>query len=439
MTDSTQTKRKKHKQPLVLIVEDSLTQAQQLRFILEENGFDVRQATDGEEGLQMAREHHPQIVISDIMMPLMNGYEMCRAMKDDDTLQNVPVILLTVLSDHRDIINGLMAGADNFIIKPYNEDYLVSRVQYMLANSRIASTEKSQMAVQIQFDGQQHSITADRLQILNLLLSTYDMAVQKNTELSEAQAQLQALNEDLERRVEERTESLKKEISERKKAEVLLESNYKKMSDLFDAVVHALGHVVEMKDRYTAGHQRRVSWLSVAIAEQMGFSRDQIETIRIAALLHDIGKISVPSEILNKPGVLSDCDIGIVRIHPEAGYRLLREIDFGLPVAEVVAQHHERMDGSGYPDGISDDILPEARVLAVADVVEAISSDRPYRPKKGLSEAVSFISEKKGTLFDEQVVDACLDLVSGYDSFTELIEELMEEMGETETSADFFF
>jgi len=168
---------------------------------------------------------------------------------------------------------------------------------------------------------------------------------------------------------------------------------------------------VEVKDPYTAGHQRRVGNLARAIANEMGLPQEQIEGIRMAGLIHDLGKISIPAEILSKPGRLSDFEWGMIKMHPQVGYDILGEIEFPWPVAQMVLQHHERMDGSGYPQGLAgEDILLEAKILGVADVVEAMASFRPYRPARGLDKALEEISQNRGGLYDPEVVDVCLKL-----------------------------
>ncbi|MFH0797593.1 MAG: HD-GYP domain-containing protein [Candidatus Omnitrophota bacterium] len=178
-----------------------------------------------------------------------------------------------------------------------------------------------------------------------------------------------------------------------------------------DGVVCALSFLAEKKDPYTAGHQQRVAKLACAIAEEMGFSADQVKSIRVAGILHDIGKIYVPAEILAKPGKLNEAEFNIIKCHPQMGYDIVRVIKFPWPIAQFVLQHHERCNGSGYPQGLSDgQILLEAKILAVADVVEAMSSHRPYRPALGVDQALKEISKNQGLLYEPIVVDACLNL-----------------------------
>jgi putative nucleotidyltransferase with HDIG domain len=175
--------------------------------------------------------------------------------------------------------------------------------------------------------------------------------------------------------------------------------------------ISAIAKLVEGRDPYTAGHQERVAAFAVEIAEEMGLGRDAVETVRLAGLVHDIGKMQVPADILTKRTKLTESEYDVIKTHAEAGYDVLRCIEFPRPIAEVVRQHHERCDGSGYPRGLSSAyILPEARVLAVADVLEAVSADRPYRPAMGMAYALDLLREERGATLDPEVVDAALRL-----------------------------
>ena len=200
-------------------------------------------------------------------------------------------------------------------------------------------------------------------------------------------------------------------IVEHRRMEEKLKETLAKLREAFDATIQALALTVERRDPYTAGHQRRVADLARAIADEMALAREQVDAICLAAVIHDIGKISVPAEILSKPGRLSPVEFELIKMHPRVGYDILSKIEFPGPVAEVVLQHHERMGGSGYPRSLAgDEILLEARSLAVADVVEAMVSHRPYRPMLNIEKALEEISRNRGTLYDPLVVDACLRL-----------------------------
>ncbi len=168
---------------------------------------------------------------------------------------------------------------------------------------------------------------------------------------------------------------------------------------------------LESKDPYTSGHQQRVAALARSIAQEMGLSGNQVDGLRMAANVHDLGKIAVPAEILSKPTKLNDIEFDLIKIHPQTGYDILKDIDFPWPLAQIVLQHHERINGSGYPQGLKgEEILLESRILAVADVVEAIASHRPYRPAYEIDVALDEISKNRSILYDPEVVDACLRL-----------------------------
>ena len=234
----------------------------------------------------------------------------------------------------------------------------------------------------------------------------------------EAEDELKKHHDQLEGIVHERTaaltklnDQLKQEIAERKLAEERLQQSYAKLQKNLDEIVHAMSLTVEKRDPYTAGHQKRTTELAMALAGEMGLSEHQIKGIQMAALIHDMGKISIPAEILSKPGKLSEVEMQMVRRHPQAAFEILKEIDFPWPVDLIVLQHHEKMDCSGYPQGLAgEDILLEARILCIADVVESIESHRPYRPGLGIDKALEEISNNRGILFDQDVVDACLRL-----------------------------
>ena len=190
-----------------------------------------------------------------------------------------------------------------------------------------------------------------------------------------------------------------------------LQQNYQRTKRAMDDTIETMSKIVEAKDPYTSGHQKRVSHLAVAISKELNLPQEQVEGIRTASLIHDIGKISIPTEILSKSTVLSDIEFSLIKEHSQIGYDILKSIDFSYPVAEIVLQHHERLNGSGYPNKLKGDkILLEAKIIGIADVVEAMSSHRPYRPALGIDAALEEISKNKGILYDPKVVDACIKL-----------------------------
>jgi len=202
---------------------------------------------------------------------------------------------------------------------------------------------------------------------------------------------------------------LQEEIATRTRTEQKLQKGVARMKKNLEKTIDAIAAVTEIRDPFTAGHQKRVTTLACAIAEEMALPDEQREWLRLAAIVHDIGKINIPTEILVKPTRLSEPEFNIIEAHPQIGHDILQGIEFSQPVAKIVLQHHELMDGTGYPQGLSgEEIVLEARILAVADVIEAMASHRPYRPAQGIGMALEEILHNKGELYDSDVVDACL-------------------------------
>jgi PAS domain S-box-containing protein len=203
-----------------------------------------------------------------------------------------------------------------------------------------------------------------------------------------------------------------RDITDRKKADKDLKASFKKTEKVLEETIKTLSTIVEIRDPYTSGHQQKVAQIAVLIAKEMGLEEGRINAIRTAATIHDIGKISIAASILSKPGKISELEYQMINTHPDTGYNMLKNIDFAWPIANIVLQHHERINGSGYPKGLKgDDILLEARIIAVADTVEAMASHRPYRPSLGIEVALKEIKENKAILYDSSVVDACIKVI----------------------------
>src|SRR5260221_3672523 len=255
----------------ILIVEDSATQAEQLRYTLEQHGYHLSTARNGREALAAIRANPPTLVISDIVMPEMDGYQLCRHIKQDDQFKNIPVILLTSLSDPVDVVRGLECGADNFVFKPYEEEYLQARITYLLANRHLRESESTKIGGEIFFSGRKFFISSDRLQILNLLLSTYEAAVQKNRQLAEARDELKGFNEKLEAKVKERTAALEAEIGERKHAEEKIREQAALLDKAQDAIM-----VRDLKAQvvyWNKSAERLYGWTA---AEALGQNADKL-------------------------------------------------------------------------------------------------------------------------------------------------------------------
>lgn len=249
--------------------------------------------------------------------------------------------------------------------------------------------------------------------IIGAIESFEDITGRKKEEQS-----FQKSYQNLEMQIRERTDELSKkdeallvEIMQRKRVQQNFEDGNAKLQRVLNETISALAFTVEKRDPYTAGHQERVTKLAEAIAREMELSSDQILGVKTAAMIHDIGKICVPAEILSKPSKLTSYEFNIIKAHPEVGYDILKEIEFPWPVSSIVLQHHERLDGSGYPNGLKgEEILIEAHILIVADVVEAMASHRPYRPALGIERALDEIIDNRGILYNQNVADACISL-----------------------------
>lgn len=324
--------------PLVLIVDDNATNIDLLVNTLKD-AYRLGISKKGAAALDYAAKYHPHLILLDIMMPEMDGYEVCSRLKEKAETRDIPVIFITAMTETVNKTKGFTLGAVDYITKPFHAAEVKARVATHLS-------------------------------------------------LAEMKGQLEAQNIQLERMVAEKT---------------------RQIQEMLEGIIASMALMVEIRDPYTAGHQQRVSQLACAIAAQMGLPPQVRESIRIAGLLHDVGKIRVPVSILNRTGLLLEAEMEVIKIHPRVSYEILRGIPFPWPCAKVVLQHHERLDGSGYPFGSrGDEILLESRILAVADVTEAKSSFRPYRPAQGIDAALVELREHRGILYDAAAVDACL-------------------------------
>ena len=201
------------------------------------------------------------------------------------------------------------------------------------------------------------------------------------------------------------------DLTERKRAEYKIEESYKRLQKTLNDTINTLASIIENRDPYTSGHQKKVAYLAINISEELGLSDEETEALGTAAMVHDIGKITIPTSILSKPGKVSDVEYKLIKTHSRTGYEIIKNIEFPYPIEKIILQHHERLDGSGYPLGLKGkDIMLEAKILAVADVVEAMSSHRPYRPALGINKALEEIDNNKGILYDPNVVEACKNL-----------------------------
>jgi len=330
--------------PRIMIVDDEEPIRRLLGLMLKMNGDTCTLAADAKEARTFLKNQKFDLILCDVRMPGESGIDFIRYVLSE--YPETAAIMVTAVDDPEVAETALEIGAYGYIIKPFEPNEVVINVSNALRRQKL------------EIENRQH-------------------------------------RENLEKLVLERTDKLKKTMNDLRKA--------------MKGIIEAMGLLLETRDAYTAGHQRRVSEIAHVIAAEMGLSKHKIEGVRTAGVIHDIGKICVPTQILSKPGKITEHEFGIIKTHPEVGYNILKKIDFPWPIAQIVYQHHERMDGSGYPQGLSGkDILLEARIMAVADVVEAMASHRPYRPALGIDIALEEIEKNKGGVYDPEVVDACL-------------------------------
>ncbi|GAB6280834.1 MAG: hypothetical protein STSR0007_09380 [Thermovirga sp.] len=309
----------------------------------------VTSIQSGKGGIDEAVRLKPDVILLDLRMPGMDGYEVTRNLRNMKETRSIPIIALTALDTSiENKVKALDAGVDAFLVKPVDETELMAQLKAMFR-------------------------------------------------LRESEALLQKERDMLEEKVRERTRELEESSDALERA--------------LEETIYVLAKTVESKDPYTSGHQKRVAELGLRIAARLGLDEFLQKSVYMSGMIHDIGKIQVPSEILSKPGKISKAEYDIIREHPAIGNRILKPVHFPWPVADIIWQHHERVDGSGYPRGLAGaDIMLEARILAVADVVEAMSSHRPYRPSLGAEAGLKEIEAGAGSVYDPEVSAACIDV-----------------------------
>jgi len=301
---------------LILIIDDSRENLALLRELLEEEDYTVVTAADGEEGMELIRRYFPDLVLLDVVMPSITGYEVCRTLKNDPLYQFIPVILITSLDSLDDKVRGLESGADDFIHKPFNRVELLARVKSLL---RIKSL-------------------IDRL---------------------------------------ERTES----------------------------ILFTLANIIEAKDNYTEEHTKRVGRYAVEIAKEMRLDDEYYEIMKKGGMLHDVGKIGIPERILLKRSSLTDKEFEVMKTHTTIGEKICAPLKSIGKVIPIIKYHHERIDGTGYPDGLEGNSIPiEAKIISVCDAYDAMITDRPYRKRLASEEALEIINGGAGTQWDTEIV-----------------------------------
>jgi putative two-component system response regulator len=321
----------------VLIVDDEESGRETLESILEGEGYSLIMAENGPQAIEKAKLYLPDVILLDVMMPGMTGFEVCDRIRNDPQVAEIPIIILTALDDRESLLTGLKAGADDFISKPFDRFELRARL--------IGITR----------------------------LNRYHKLVQEREKLQDA---------------------------------------HSKLLDAYEATIEGWSHAMDLRDRETEGHSRRVTELTLKLAKVFGMNDVELVHIRHGALLHDMGKIGIPDAILHKPTSLTDEEWEIMRKHPQFAHDMLYPVEYLRPALDIPYCHHEKWDGSGYPRGLKGDEIPlPARLFALADVWDALTSDRPYRSAWKKEEALSYIRDQSGKHFDPQCVELFFKVV----------------------------
>jgi PAS domain S-box-containing protein/putative nucleotidyltransferase with HDIG domain len=443
-------------EPTILIVDDDLTLSKTLADILKIKGYTPVIVSTGGKALQQLETHSPLVAVIDLRLPDVDGLEVVEQIKH--LSPGTECIVLTGHASESSAIEAVNLGAYSYIRKPYDVEQLLLTIRRAVEKHQAEralreSEEKyrefvenaSEIIYAYDLEGNLVSInpaaarllgyTHEELLSLNisrivdpeyLPRSFYEAGAQEGEASRTGPQELLTRSRDGEpiwlevsRRLVTRegqpvgVECIARDITARRRTEKELQRSLERLQTTLEETVYALAAAAEMRDPYTAGHQKRVAELATSMAAAMRLGEQQTRGLRMAGLIHDVGKIRIPAEILSKPARLTETEWSLVKTHPQAGYDILKSIEFPWPVAQIVLQHHERVDGSGYPQGLTcEETLPEARILAVADVVEAMASHRPYRPAFPLEEALREISQNRGALYEPDAVDACLNVIA---------------------------
>ncbi len=321
----------------ILIVDDEISGLHTLESILDGQGYQIVMAQSGPEALEKTRALLPDVILLDVMMPGMDGFEVCRSIRNDPLLAEIPIIMLTALDDRKSLLIGLESGADDYITKPYDRYELRAR---LLGITR---------------------------------LNRYRKLLNERANLEEA---------------------------------------HNKLLSAYDATIEGWSHAMDLRDKETEGHTLRVTELSEKLGRIMGIDEEELVYMRRGALLHDIGKLGVPDSILLKPDKLTDEEWIIMHQHPKYAYDMIQPIEYLRPALDIPFCHHEKWDGGGYPRGLQGNDIPlSARIFAIIDVWDALTSDRPYRPAWDRAKVMEYIKQQSGRHFDPYVVEQFIKMM----------------------------
>lgn len=311
------------KKSRILLIDDEKTVCEVIKLQLEDEGYEVDVAYDGQEGWDKIAPFNPDVIVSDVMMPRLNGIQLCKKIKENHATRFTPVIIMTTLSDRSKRYEALESGADEFLNKPIDSIEMITRIRALI-----------------------------------------------------------------------RTKSLIDDLEDSKN------------------IIRMLANAIEAKDGYTGKHTERVASYSLALARASGVNKDLWPTIEMGALLHDVGKIGIPEAVLGKPDKLDEDEFNKIKEHPDIGVEIVKPLNFLQDVIKVIRYHHERIDGTGYPEGLKGEDIPlEARIVSIADAFDAMTSDRPYRKGMPKEKAIQLLREGRGTQWDAKLIDHFVDLI----------------------------
>ncbi len=355
----------------ILIVDDKAENRYLLEVILKGHGYNVQSAENGVEALKLARQIPPGMIIADVLMPVMDGFTLCRLCKQDPLLKDIPFVFYTATyTDPRDEEFGLNLGANQFIIKPMEPVRFMHIIEEVLAKYNAGKLERKPAQ-----------------------------------EVVKEEFYLKEYNETLIRKLESKMAALER-------ANFALRESEAALIHAYESTLEGWSRAMDLRDQETNGHTERTASTSVRLATALGMSEEEIAQVRRGALLHDIGKMAISDNILRKPGPLNEEEWEMMRKHPLYAYDLLSSIEFLRPALDIPLCHHEKWDGTGYPQGMKGEAIPlSARVFAIVDVWDALSSIRPYRPAWPKEIVMEYIQEQSGKFFDPQIVPVFIEMI----------------------------